>query len=148
RPRAAGPGSWPDSAGSARRVAALPRLRGSQWGPPPQPGGGGLQHRDRSGGVRRAGGRRGSADLLDRYLGDGILAHFEGEDRAARALRAARGVLRALDVLNTTHPDRQPVAIGIALHAGTVLVGSIGAPARGDYALVGDADNVNARVAN
>lgn len=88
----------------------------------------------------------GEGAMLDRYLGDGILAHFEGEDRAARALRAARGVLRALDVLNTTHPDRQPIAIGIALHAGTVLVGTIGAPARCEYTIVGDAVNVTERL--
>jgi class 3 adenylate cyclase len=84
--------------------------------------------------------------VLDRYLGDGILAHFEGEDRAARALRAARGVRRALDILNTAHLDRQPIAIGIALHAGTVLVGTIGAPTRCEYTLVGDAVNVTERL--
>src|SRR5262249_26314848 len=88
----------------------------------------------------------GEGAMLDRYLGDGILAHFEGEDRAARALRAARGVLRVLDVLNTTHPDRQPIAIGIALHAGTVLVGTIGAPARCEYTIVGDAVHVTERL--
>jgi adenylate cyclase len=84
--------------------------------------------------------------MLDRYLGDGILAHFEGEDQPARALRAARGARRALDILNTAHPDRQPIAIGLALHAGTVLVGTIGAPARCEYTLVGDAVNVTERL--
>src|SRR5262249_17658730 len=87
----------------------------------------------------------GEGAMLDRYLGDGILAHFEGEDRPTRALRAARGVLLALDVLNTTHPDRQPIAIGIALHAGTVLVGTIGPPTRCEYTIVTDADNVAER---
>src|SRR5262249_17655220 len=88
----------------------------------------------------------GEGAMLDRYLGDGILAHFEGEDRACRALRAARGVLRALDVLNATHPDRQPIAIGIALHAGTVLVGTIGARERGEYTTVGDAVTATERL--
>jgi class 3 adenylate cyclase len=55
-------------------------------------------------------------------------------------------VRRALDILNTAHPGRQPIAIGIALHAGTVLVGTIEAPARCEYTLVGDAVNVTERL--
>ena len=39
--------------------------------------------------------------ILDRYLGDGVLAHFEGDDRAGRALRAALAMRLSVDRLNT-----------------------------------------------
>ena len=84
--------------------------------------------------------------VLDKYLGDGILAFFEGADHAGRALRAGRGMLAAIDDLNCLPIDRAPIAIGIALHTGEVLVGTIGAPIRREYTLVGDAVNVTARL--
>src|SRR5262249_36318560 len=84
--------------------------------------------------------------ILDRYLGDGILAHFAGPERAARALRAAHGIRRALDRFNAARPEREPIAVGIAIHAGTVLVGAIGAGDRRDYTIIGDAVNVADRL--
>jgi class 3 adenylate cyclase len=84
--------------------------------------------------------------ILDRYLGDGILAHFEGDDRAGRALRAALAMRRSVDRMNTAHPDREALAIGIALHAGPVLVGTIGPPTRREYTIIGDVVNVSDRL--
>jgi class 3 adenylate cyclase len=84
--------------------------------------------------------------VLDKYLGDGILAFFQGADHAARALRAARGMLAALDRFNAQRSGAAPIAIGIALHTGEVVVGTIGAPIRREYTLIGDAVNVTARL--
>ena len=84
--------------------------------------------------------------VLDRYLGDGLLAFFEGEDRPARARRAAAGMHDALGRFNTNRVDAPPLQIGIAIHAGDVLVGTIGAPLRREYTIVGDAVNVTARL--
>ena len=84
--------------------------------------------------------------VLDKYLGDGILAFFQGDDHAARALRAARGMLAALDRFNAQRPGAAPIAIGIAIHTGEVVVGTIGAPIRREYTLIGDAVNVTARL--
>ena len=84
--------------------------------------------------------------LLDKYIGDGILAFFEGRDHAARGLRAARGMLAALDEFNAARPASEPVRIGIAVHTGEVLVGTIGASIRREYTLIGDAVNVTARL--
>ena len=84
--------------------------------------------------------------ILDRYLGDGLLAHFEGDDRAGRALRAALAMPSAVDRLNTRHPERQSIVIGIALHAGPVLLGTIGAPTRREYTIVGNVVNVSDRL--
>ncbi len=84
--------------------------------------------------------------VLDKYIGDGILAFFEGADHAARGLRAARGMLAALDGFNSLRAGRDPILIGIAVHTGDVLVGTIGAPIRREYTLIGDAFNVTARL--
>jgi class 3 adenylate cyclase len=84
--------------------------------------------------------------VLDKYIGDGILAFFEGADHATRGLRAARGMLAELDAFNAQRPGHAPLRIGIAVHTGEVLVGTIGAPIRREYTLIGDAVNVTARL--
>jgi class 3 adenylate cyclase len=84
--------------------------------------------------------------VLDKYIGDGILAFFEGADHATRGLRAARGMLARLDEFNAARAGQEPLRIGIAVHTGEVLVGTIGAPIRREYTLIGDAVNVTARL--
>ena len=84
--------------------------------------------------------------MLDGYVGDGLLAHFEGDDRAGRAVRAAQRMRAALRLLNAAHPEREPVRVGIAVHAGPVLVVTIGAPERREYTLIGDAVHVTDRL--
>src|SRR5262245_676804 len=64
--------------------------------------------------------------VLDKYIGDGILAFFEGEGHPRRAMRAARAVLAAVGRYNSTRPGTEPVAVGVALHTGPALVGTIG----------------------
>jgi adenylate cyclase len=86
------------------------------------------------------------AAVLDKYIGDGILAFFEGADHAARGLRAARGMLAALADFNAKRDGQPPILIGIALHTGEVLLGTIGAPIRREYTVIGDAVNVTARL--
>lgn len=84
--------------------------------------------------------------VLDKYLGDGMLAFFEGADHAARGLRAGRRMLAAVDRFNSQRPGQQAIVIGVAIHTGDVVVGSIGTPVRREYTLIGDAVNVTARL--
>jgi adenylate cyclase len=84
--------------------------------------------------------------VLDKYVGDGLLAFFEGPDHATRALVAARDMLAALDAFNATRDAADPLRIGIAIHAGETLVGSVGASGRRDYTVIGDVVNVTARL--
>jgi class 3 adenylate cyclase len=89
---------------------------------------------------------------LDKYLGDGLLAFFEpdatggGTDHAARGLRAAQGMLTAMEAFNAARPEQPPIRIGVAVHSGEVLIGSVGAPERLNYTAIGDAVNVTARL--
>lgn len=82
--------------------------------------------------------------VLDKYLGDGLLAFVEGEDHAARGLRAARRVVQAVAESNAQRA--QPIRMGIAVHTARAFVGSIGAPARMEYTIIGDAVNVTSRL--
>ncbi|MBI2941579.1 MAG: hypothetical protein HYY04_14185 [Chloroflexi bacterium] len=84
--------------------------------------------------------------VLDKYVGDGLLAFFEGPDQATRAWRAGRGMLEAVRGFRANEPAREPLRIGIAIHSGVALVGTIGAPSRREYTIIGDVVNVTARL--
>jgi len=86
--------------------------------------------------------------MVDKFTGDGCLAIFGVlDDEASHALQAARA---ALEIVRTAHriqrPDGEPTCIGIGLHSGEVVLGSIGAPGRKDYTAIGDTVNLAARV--
>ncbi len=89
---------------------------------------------------------------LDKYLGDGLMAYFNAPvahpDHAVHAVRAALEMRRQLDSLNERRiRDGAPeLSIGIGIHTGTAVVGSIGAPNRREYTVIGDTVNVAARL--
>ncbi len=90
------------------------------------------------------------------YQGDGVLAVFgaplEQPDHAARALAAARAILDEalpgfdawLRAQGLAGPER--LEVGIGLNTGPVMSGSVGSRRRIEYAAVGDATNVAARL--
>jgi class 3 adenylate cyclase len=88
----------------------------------------------------------GEGAVLDKYIGDGVFAFLEGPDQQRRALRAARAMLAAIGHYNAERPDAEPVAIGIALHTGPALVGTIGAEQKREYTAIADAVNLAARL--
>ena len=89
--------------------------------------------------------------IVMQYIGDNIYAVFPqkgGPDHARRALDAALGMLRRLAVLNALRAARgEPrIAIGIGLHTGNVVAGSIGSPRLLQYSYVGDTVNTASRI--
>lgn len=86
------------------------------------------------------------------YLGDGLLVYFgyptAHEDSAARAVRAARGILDALAAVN----PRVRASFGVEIHArigihtGVVMVGEVGSEERQERLAVGETPNLAARV--
>jgi adenylate cyclase len=86
--------------------------------------------------------------IVNKFLGDGFLALFgaplQAENAAHHAVAAAREMLEANDRMNkTTH---WPLRIGIGIHIGEVVAGSIGSPRRKEYTVIGDTVNFAARV--
>jgi adenylate cyclase len=96
--------------------------------------------------------RRGGEVL--KFIGDALLAIFPmaddlDRDRACQAaLAAAEDALTDLDSLNRRRQaNSQPILeAGIALHAGSVTYGNVGAPDRLDFTVIGAAVNFVTRL--
>ena len=86
--------------------------------------------------------------IVNKFLGDGFLALFgaplEAEDAAHRAVAAAREMLEANERVNKA--TQWPLRIGIGVHVGEVVAGSIGSPRRKEYTVIGDTVNFAARI--
>jgi len=89
---------------------------------------------------------------LDKVMGDGLMATFgvpvSGSADAARALRCARGMLRAIEQWNA---ERQtigldPIRIGIGIHYGPVVAGNVGSEQRMAFEVIGDTVNTASRL--
>src|SRR5262245_4170286 len=90
--------------------------------------------------------------IVNKFLGDGLMALF-GEwtgrvDHADAAVAAGQEMLGRLERINVTLQSQgaPPLAIGIGIHTGRAVVGSIGSPRRMEYTAIGDAVNVASRV--
>ncbi|MEM6371197.1 MAG: adenylate/guanylate cyclase domain-containing protein [Pseudomonadota bacterium] len=88
---------------------------------------------------------------VDKYMGDGLMAVFETDTARASAraaIAAVVGIGHALDRFNTTLSSEgaQPVAIGIGVHLGNVVLGEIGAAGQAPRTLIGDTVNTTSRL--
>ncbi len=91
---------------------------------------------------------------VDKYEGDAIVAFFgepvSFEDHAARTVRAAVDMLKALDDLSETWLAEQRLEkrfnIGIGINTGEVFVGLLGSKERINYTIIGDNANLAARL--
>ena len=84
--------------------------------------------------------------VLDKYIGDGVFSFFQGPDHPKRAMRAARRILEAVDRFNVERASSEPLRIGVAIHTGPALVGTIGSAHKREYTVIADAVNVAARL--
>ncbi len=85
--------------------------------------------------------------IVDKYLGDGLLAIFGAPvsrpDDADNALNAALEMLSSLDQINNGLAATLGVTlkIGISVHTGEAVVGNIGFEMKMDYTVIGDSVN-------
>jgi len=90
--------------------------------------------------------------MVNKFLGDGFMALFGvGEpdgDHATRAIASGQAMMGSLERLNQVLADRHmdPLAIGIGIHTGPAVVGSIGSPQRLEYTAIGSTVNIASRV--
>lgn len=84
--------------------------------------------------------------FIDKYIGDAIMALFDGN--ADRAVQAAIAMLQWLAEYNTTRqrPGRLPIKIGIGINTGVLTLGIVGGRSRRSSTVVGDTVNLAARL--
>ena len=89
----------------------------------------------------------GRQGVIDKFLGDAILCIFEGVDSAQRAVNCGVDILTVVKSLNAEgQPAGQTVEIGIGLHTGPVILGTIGSPKRMDSTVLGLTVNLAKRL--
>ncbi len=90
--------------------------------------------------IRRNGG------FIDKYIGDAVMALFpnQAEDALQAAIAMQRGVLAYNQELQqSSHP---PIQIGVGLHTGSLMLGTIGEAKRMESTVISDAVNLAARI--
>ncbi len=89
---------------------------------------------------------------LDKFIGDGIMATFgtpsTGIDDADNAVKTAIEMSSALKELNLKRNNAglSEIRIGIGIHYGPVIVGSLGSENRLEYTVIGDTVNIASRL--
>jgi adenylate cyclase len=94
----------------------------------------------------------GHGGSIDNYLGDGFMALFEGDDPQETAIKAIQA---GVDMLKVVEKNIRPYVqqlwnkdfeIGIGLHYGLVVAGTVGTLARKRETVIGDAVNFASRI--
>ncbi|MBQ7612835.1 MAG: adenylate/guanylate cyclase domain-containing protein [Spirochaetaceae bacterium] len=85
---------------------------------------------------------------IDKYVGDAVMAFFSGPKKEINACRAAMQIRKAIrqEQQRAKQDGVPPVAIGIGIHTGKVVFGSIGAKTRKDFTSIGDTVNIASRL--
>lgn len=97
--------------------------------------------------IRRHGG------AIDKFIGDAIMALFGAPisyvDNAQRAVNAALEMKKNLSEIDTSRlvfPQGMNLDIGIGIHQGEMIVGSIGCNDKTNYTVIGDSVNLTSRI--
>jgi adenylate cyclase len=85
---------------------------------------------------------------VDKFVGDEIMAMFEGPKKEINACRASLEIRKAMAAEKEMAKleERNIVSIGIGINTGPVVFGSMGAKDRMDFTSIGDTVNLAARL--
>jgi len=98
---------------------------------------------------------RAHGGFLNKFIGDGLMIIFglplgEGvKADACHAVEAAVAMLQRVELLNLerdAHPEYPHIRIGIGIHTGRLVAGSIGSPNRQEYSVIGETVNLASRL--
>jgi adenylate cyclase len=98
---------------------------------------------------------RAHGGFLNKFIGDGLMIVFGlplgrgPREDARRALEAAIAMLARVELLNTqrsAHPEFPHLRIGIGIHTGSLVAGSIGSANRQEYSVIGETVNLASRL--
>jgi two-component system sensor histidine kinase ChiS len=86
--------------------------------------------------------------FVDKFIGDAILALFPQKDGADMAVRTAIAIQEKVQEYNTHRAkcNYRPLAMGIGLHTGILMVGVVGTEDRMQNTVVSDAVNLASRL--
>lgn len=82
---------------------------------------------------------------IDKFIGDALVAVFEGDDMERRAVACSVGITDAMVALLEEHPEYN-LHVGIGVASGVVVMGAMGAQERMDYTVLGSTVNLSARL--
>lgn len=82
--------------------------------------------------------------FIDKYVGDAVMSLFINAPDGAVA--AAVDMHRALREFNATRPGAEPLRMGLGLHAGEAMLGTVGSADRLDTTVIGDTVNTASRL--
>jgi class 3 adenylate cyclase len=83
---------------------------------------------------------------IDKFIGDAVMAVFEGPDRFARAVAAAAEIQAAFADLNRRGAFERPIEVGVGVAGGPVVMGAIGYEQRIEFAVIGRLVNLASRL--
>jgi adenylate cyclase len=91
--------------------------------------------------------------FIDKFIGDAVMALFDrptgtNTDKAQDAIRAALDLRYAINLYNQhrANCNYPPVNIGIGIHFGPVIIGTVGSDDRMDTTVIGDSVNIAFRL--
>lgn len=90
--------------------------------------------------------------IVDKFIGDSVMAVFGAPDAAAddakNALKCGIAILESIDRWNAERGKvgLTTVSVGIGIHAGEVFSGAVGDNSRLEFTVLGDTVNVAARL--
>ena len=89
----------------------------------------------------------GNGGIIDKFLGDGVMALFipviAGENHALRAIQAGRAILASVEQDGLV---RKGLTVGAGVHTGEAFVGVVGGGEKVDFTALGDTVNIAARL--
>ncbi|PKN96140.1 MAG: hypothetical protein CVU43_22230, partial [Chloroflexi bacterium HGW-Chloroflexi-5] len=86
--------------------------------------------------------------VVDKYVGDEIMAIFEGKGQEVNAVRAAIEIQTFCRTLNWARAKlgKKQMNVGIGLNSGDVVMGNMGSQEQMNYTVIGDNINLTARL--
>lgn len=81
---------------------------------------------------------------VDKFVGDEVVAVFEGSKMAVNAINSAIAIQQKIESLNKK--GNTEIHVGIGIHHGEVVMGNMGSQNRMDYTVIGDNVNTTSRL--
>lgn len=81
---------------------------------------------------------------VDKFVGDELVAVFQGEDKDQKAVNAAIQIQKKLTAM--LDKEHENLAVGIGINSGEVVMGAMGSEKRMDYTVLGNTVNLGARL--